>query len=269
MTMISISRIKSADSSAVSEVPTRFYALSKLLPTILTSCVSVSAQGVPFLEKGQVNVIGFGLSAFASSLGGVTLTSTGVALGNGPFTLGAPSSNGGGGIRLDFSLARRIRLYGEWAYIGGSHDTFNQIYILAGSPPTANQVTLSEHSSFQQITGGMEWLIPIRASLRIVPYVNVGFGGIALGGGVNASVVGAPTPGSIFSSTIPGRRFVVTTGAGFSYYFTERAGLRLGIDGIIGPQARSTNGSTGSNVVTPNGATHLGRFVYGFFYQIH
>jgi hypothetical protein len=268
--MISINRIKSADSSAVSEVATRFYALSKLLLTVLTSCVSVSAQGVPFLQKGQVNVVGFGLSAFGSSLGGVTLTSTGLAFPNGSFTLGAPSSNGGGGIRLDFSLARRVRLYGEWAYIGGSHNNFNQIYTLAGPPPTTYQVTLSEHSSFQQITGGMEWLFPIRASPRIVPYVNVGVGGIALGGGVSASVVGgAPAPDSTFSTTVPGRRFVVTTGAGFSYYFTERAGLRLGIDGVIGPQAGSTSGSIGSNVVIPNGATHLGRFVYGFFYQIH
>jgi hypothetical protein len=233
-----------------------------------------SAQGVPVLRRGNIDIIGFGASSFGSGLGGITVSSTGVPITNGSFTLGAPSNNGGGGVRVSAAVTRRVRLYGEWAYTAGSRNNFSNNYINTaginpGDTPTTYQVTLSAQTSFQEGLGGLEWLFPIRRFPHVVPYVDVGVGVIALGGGANASVIGgAPTTGANFSVSIQGRHFIGSGGVGVCYYFTERAGLRLELDGVFGPQSHG-NAEVGAGVVTPNGATHLGQFVYGFFYQIH
>src|SRR5271170_1232199 len=74
-------------------------------------------QGVPVLHSGNVEISGFGLTQFGSTLGG--LTSTNPSPGMPSFSIVTPSSNGGGGVEGNWALAARVRLYAEWAYIAG------------------------------------------------------------------------------------------------------------------------------------------------------
>jgi hypothetical protein len=226
------------------------------------------AQGVPILQRGNLDVSGFGLSTFQSSLGGVSVSGTSLAFGAAAFSVGAPSSNGGGGVRVAWAAARRIRIYGEWSYLGGSRNDFNEHHIVEGTPPTTQQVTLKASTSFQNAGGGVEWLFPILRTPKLVPYVQTGLGTINITGGASVSTIGrAPSPEDTFSSRIEDTRLVWGGGAGFRYYFTERAGLRFEINTLVGPQSNSGN-TAAAEAVVPNGATHLARFVYGFFYQI-
>lgn len=229
----------------------------------------VLAQGVPIFHRGVLDVGGFGLSAFGSSLGGVSVSGSSLAFGTSAFTVGAPTSNGGGGFRSAWAATRRIRLYGEWSYIGGSAAAFNENHIVQGAPPTNQQVTLNAQTSFSNFTGGLEYLFPLTRWPKIVPYVQAGAGALRIGGGASVSTIGGtPAPGQVFSNRILDFRGIGTGGAGVRYYFTDRAGLRFELDAVFGPQSGSA-GAGASEAVVPNGTTHAGRFVYGFFYEIH
>ena len=228
---------------------------------------STFAQGVPILIPGNLDVTAFGTSAFGSSLGSVTVSSSGIPSEKGTFTVGAPSSNGGGGVRATWAITRRIRLYAEWSYIAGSRNNVNTNWILAGPPESTRQITLNVDTSFNDVIGGLEWLFPIVRNPKLIPYLQVGAGTIIPGGSVSGSNIGA-TPGGTFSAAIQGARVVWSGGSGIRYYFTERAGLCVEVDGLFGPGSAAGTIS-GSPAVITHGSTHSGRFVYGFVYTFH
>jgi hypothetical protein len=238
---------------------------------LLGACLvaAAQAQGVPVLQRGNVEVSGFGTSNFGSTLGGLSARNS--SPGMPPFSIVTPSSNGGGGVQGTYSFAARWRIYCEWSYIAGGKIDFNQVYAFAVPNSITNSQSLSATTSAWNADAGAQYLFLLHRLPKIVPYLSAGLGALGTRGGSSGSTVGGPI-GTLysFSNSVQAQTLVGSGGVGARYYFTERAGLRFEIDGFFGLSQSAGNVSVnGAASPLSSGNPHFGRAVFGFFYQLH
>ncbi len=233
------------------------------------AAIPAGAQGVPVLQRGNLELSGFGLSDFGSTTGGII--SAGSAPGVPPFSIVTPSSNGGGGVQFDVAVARRVRLYAEWSFMAGGRVEFNQDYFLATGNPTTTRQSLIAETSTWDAQGGAQFLLPMKALPRFVPYVSGGLGVLGTRGGGSGAIIGASanTPFS-YSGSVQTRAVTGSFGIGARYYFTERAGLRFELDGFLGwGPATTTLSLAATTLAVANEPPRFGRVGFGVFYQFH
>jgi hypothetical protein len=232
---------------------------------IIFSAGYLQAQGVPVLERNDIEVGVFGASTFGSALGGLAVgTGSG---GLGLVTVVTPSSNGALGAQVGWSVLRRLRIYGEWAYVAGGTVGLNQDYVLNTPALADRRRDLRAHTRSYDTGVGMHVLFPLQRAPKLVPYVQLGVSAVATSGGFSSAVIG-DSPGANSSSTDHSTSVGVSAGGGFRYYFTERAGLRVELKGSFAGSSSGDIAVENLRLAVPGTEQRFGRFSFGVFYQI-
>jgi len=192
--------------------------------TVCLIAITAHAQSVPVLRAGELEATALGGFNTGGSLSSVTTTAINSSAI--PLQVVTPSSNGSIGLRITGNVTSTFLVTIEWTYIAGGRIQFTQDYFLAEPTPTTLRTSVDADASTMDFNGGVELLVPVKRSKRVIPFGFLGGSALRSAGDLTYAAIGS-APGNSFSGRFRTYHAAVDGGAGLRYYFNERVGVRV------------------------------------------